>query len=141
MTVDMANFTPWLSLLGGIIIGLATTLFLISTGRIAGISGILGGLLGAPKNDILWRVLFLLGLALSPLCYKFFISYPDNPIPQSWAITALAGFLVGLGTQLAGGCTSGHGVCGIARLSMRSIIATITFISFAIVTVFVVKIL
>ncbi len=139
MSINWSNFTPGLSLVGGIIIGLATALFLVSTGRIAGISGILGGLLSSPKNDRLWRLLFLLGLTFSPLCYRLFFSYPDDLIVQNWTITIIAGLLVGLGTQLAGGCTSGHGVCGIARLSLRSIIATLIFMSFAFMTVFVVK--
>ena len=125
-------------LLGGIFIGLAATGLLWANGRIMGISGILGGLLNTKNTDQPWRVSFLLGLILgSFLIPSFGFSVMETPFPRGLMAAAIGGLLVGLGTSLGNGCTSGHGVCGISRFSMRSIAATITFILSGIVSVFV----
>ena len=132
----MASFNPWSALIGGALIGAASALLMLLTGRIAGISGILGGCLARAPGDRDWRVAFLGGLVAAPLISGLF-GHP-LPLPEmraSWAIVISGGLLVGFGTRLAGGCTSGHGVCGIARLSPRSISATIIFMLAALVVV------
>ena len=132
----MASFDPVSALLGGALIGLASVLLMMLTGRIAGISGILGGCLTLAAGDKVWRFAFILGLILAPVVSDV-LGYP-LPMPQmpaSWAIIVIAGFLVGLGARLGGGCTSGHGVCGIARISTRSIVATAIFMASAILVV------
>ncbi len=139
MIIDWQHFTPWLSLMGGLLIGIATSLLLLVNGKIAGISGILGGLFKMPKDDTAWRVLFLLGMISAPLAYRFLISPPIIDIKPDWLILSIAGLLVGFGTRMSGGCTSGHGVCGISRLSKRSITATLIFICVGFMTVFVVR--
>jgi len=136
----MQNFTPVSALLGGSLIGLSTVFLLWLNGRIAGISGIFHGLFTYKKNDFLWRILFLIGLILGSQIYYLFPSIQFNPRTHFPVyLLLLAGFLVGLGTKLSGGCTSGHGVCGIARLSIRSIIATGIFFIFALITVYFVR--
>lgn len=136
----MENFTPVSALIGGILIGTAATFMLWANGRIAGISGILGGILFPAKSEITWRYLFLGGLLAASLGYVLFvgtalpISVQTTPV-----LTAVAGLLVGFGTRMGSGCTSGHGVCGIARLSRRSILATVVFMAAGVVTVFVVR--
>jgi len=132
----MENFTPVSAAIGGALIGLSAVLLMMSTGRIAGISGIFSGLLNVHDDDKSWRVAFLAGLILAPVLAGL-IGYgmAQPALPSSWIVIAVAGLLVGFGTRLGGGCTSGHGICGIARLSPRSIAATIVFIVMAVVTV------
>jgi uncharacterized membrane protein YedE/YeeE len=132
----MENFTPVPAAIGGALIGLSAVLLMMSTGRIAGISGIFSGLLNVHDDDKSWRVAFLAGLILAPVLAGL-IGYgmAQPALPSSWIVIAVAGLLVGFGTRLGGGCTSGHGICGIARLSPRSIAATIVFIVMAVVTV------
>lgn len=139
MTIDWINFTPWLSLMGGLLIGTAAALFLLLNGRIAGISGILGGLLELPKGDAGWRVSFLTGLVASPLLYGFLLERPVIAVETSTGWLIIAGLLVGFGTQLGSGCTSGHGVCGLARGSRRSLIATIVFMAAGMAGVYIVR--
>ena len=132
----MAAFDPVSALAGGALIGLAAALTMLLTGRIAGISGILGGLLSGPANDRAWRLALLAGLIAAPLISGAFgrpLALPD--MPASWVIVIAGGLLVGFGTRMAGGCTSGHGVCGIARISPRSIAATLIFMGVAAVVV------
>ena len=136
----MENFTPVSALAGGLLIGTAASLLLWLNGRIAGVSGIAWNLIARPREDADWRLAFLVGLVLGALLYRGLSG--DGlavVIEGSWPVLILGGLLVGFGTQLGGGCTSGHGVCGIARLAPRSIVATITFMASAIVTVFVVR--
>jgi uncharacterized membrane protein YedE/YeeE len=139
MTIDWISFTPWRSLTGGLLIGISVALFLLLNGRIAGISGILGGLLDWPKNDIGWRVSFLIGLVVSPLLYEVFTERPGIIVATSSGWLIIAGLLVGFGTQLGSGCTSGHGVCGLSRGSRRSLIATAVFMAAGIASVYVVR--
>lgn len=134
----MENFTPLTAILGGLLIGLAATLMLWTNGRIAGISGILGGVLIPKKADTLWRVFFLGGLLLGPLAYIVSSGRElDIAIQASPVLTVLAGLAVGFGTRLGSGCTSGHGICGISRFSARSLVATAVFMGAGIVTVYV----
>lgn len=121
---------------GGLLIGIAAAMFVLLNGRIAGISGILGGLLQADKGDKLWRVLFLLGMAAAPFVYRMVSDLPSVTIEADTAQLIIAGLLVGLGTSYASGCTSGHGVCGISRGSIRSIAATLAFMMAGIITVY-----
>jgi uncharacterized membrane protein YedE/YeeE len=139
MTIDWLHFTPWASLAGGILIGLATALLLLANGRVAGISGILGGLLRPSRGDIAWRITFILGLFVAPLVWLTMRAMPPAQIDHSPALLAVGGLLVGIGTRFGNGCTSGHGVCGIARLSPRSLLATACFLAAGFVTVFVVR--
>jgi uncharacterized membrane protein YedE/YeeE len=139
MTIDWLHFTPWASLAGGILIGLATALLLLANGRVAGISGILGGLLRPTHGDIAWRVTFILGLFVAPLAWLTMGAMPPAQIDHSPALLTVGGLLVGIGTRFGSGCTSGHGVCGIARLSPRSLLATACFVAAGFVTVFVVR--
>lgn len=129
--------TPILyALAGGLFIGIAATLLILINGRIAGISGVIGGLLQPTRGNIAWRLCFLLGLVISPILYSLTLPLPVVEIAANdWRIL-LAGLMVGIGTRFSAGCTSGHGVCGIARLSIRSIMATITFIVTGMLTVF-----
>lgn len=139
MTIDWANFTPWTSLVGGLLIGLATAMFLLLNGRIAGISGILGGLLRPVRSDVGWRVAFLLGLMIAPLVFALFAPLPAVRIDASTTMLLIAGLLVGVGTRYGSGCTSGHGVCGVSRLSPRSLVATAAFMLAGFATVYVVR--
>jgi uncharacterized membrane protein YedE/YeeE len=136
----MANFTPVSAAIGGALIGLSAVLLMLSTGRIAGISGIFSGLLNVRGEDKGWRLAFLAGLILAPIVAGL-IGYGMSPpkLPSSWAVIVVAGLLVGFGTRLGGGCTSGHGICGTARLSPRSIAATVVFMAMAIITVAVIR--
>lgn len=136
MTIDWHAFTPWSSLAGGALIGLAAAVFLLFNGRIAGISGILGGLLRPIKDDVLWRVAFLLGMVVSPLAWQVGTALPAIEIDSDYPILIIAGVIVGISTRYGSGCTSGHGVCGISRLSPRSAIATLSFMASGFVTVF-----
>jgi uncharacterized protein len=132
----MANFTPVSAAIGGALVGLASALLMLLGGRIAGISGILGATLGLGTGERTWRLAFIAGLILAPVTAAL-VRYPiPTPLmPDNWGLIVVAGLLVGFGARLGGGCTSGHGVCGIARLSKRSIIATATFMGAAIVVV------
>ena len=137
----MESFTPWSSLAGGALIGLAAAVLWVGDGRIAGISGILGGLAKTSGTDIGWRIMFLGGLITAPVLYALAAGTPVVSITAGPLLLAAGGLLVGFGTRLGGGCTSGHGVCGIARRSRRSITATGLFIATAAVTVFVAHII
>ena len=139
MTVDWNAFTPWSSLFGGMLIGLAAAMFVLLNGRIAGISGVLGGLLAPSKGDVLWRVAFVGGIVVAPLTYLVFQALPQVQIDADYSALIAAGLLVGVGTRYGAGCTSGHGVCGLSRLSLRSLAATGTFMGAGFVTVFVLR--
>lgn len=139
MNIDWIHFTPLASLAGGLLIGLGAAVLLLANGRIAGISGIAGGLLRPARGDIGWRLAFLLGLLAAPLVWLAMQAMPPAQIDHSPALLAGAGLLVGLGTCFGNGCTSGHGVCGISRLSPRSLVATAAFMLAGFVTVFVAR--
>ena len=139
MTIDWNSVTPWASLAGGVIIGIAAAMFILLNGRIAGISGVLGGLLKPVGGDISWRVAFIAGLLGAPLLYALVTELPRPQIDAGYAGLVAAGLLVGVGTRYGSGCTSGHGVCGISRLSPRSLVATAAFMLAGFVTVFVAR--
>ena len=139
MSVDWNAFTPWASLAGGVLIGIAAAMFALLNGRIAGISGVLGGLLPPVRGDIAWRVVFLLGLFAAPWLWRAVTAWPPVTIDAGTAATIAAGLLVGVGTRLGSGCTSGHGVCGLSRLSPRSLVATLTFMTAGFVAVWVIR--
>lgn len=137
MSIDWNAFSPWSSLAGGVLIGLAAAMFVLLNGRIAGISGILGGLLRPARGDLDWRIASVLGLVGAPLVYRLFANAPTLQIDASFGALVAAGLLVGVGTRYGGGCTSGHGVCGLSRLSPRSLVATAAFMGAGFVTVYV----
>lgn len=139
MSIDWNAFTPWSSLIGGMLIGLAAALFVLLNGRIAGISGVLGGLLSPVRGDVLWRLAFVGGIIAAPLAYSIFQTLPQVQIDADYAALIAAGLLVGVGTRYGSGCTSGHGVCGLSRLSLRSLAATAIFMGAGFVTVYVVR--
>ena len=139
MTVDWNAFTPWSSLAGGALIGLAAAMLALLNGRIAGISGVLGGILKPVRGDIGWRVAFVAGLLSAPLLYLLGGMELRPQIDAGYAALVLAGLLVGVGTRYGSGCTSGHGVCGLSRLSGRSLAATAAFMSAGFTTVFVIR--
>jgi len=139
MTIDWNSFTPLASLAGGALIGIAAAMFVLLNGRIAGISGVLGGLLKPVKGDIAWRIAFVVGLIGASAVYVLFAAVPVPRIDAGWAALVVAGLLVGVGTRYGAGCTSGHGVCGLSRLSPRSLVATLTFMGAGFVTVFVLR--
>lgn len=139
MTIAWNTFTPWTAFAGGMLIGLAAALFVLLNGRIAGISGILGGLMRPAGGDIAWRAAFIVGLVAAPLVYLLFAALPRPQIDASYGALVAAGLLVGIGTRYGSGCTSGHGVCGLARLSPRSLVATLAFMGAGFVTVFVAR--
>jgi hypothetical protein len=140
----MENFTPLSAAIGGILIGLSAALLWVAMGRVAGISGILGGLIGGMgtirSRDIVWRLAFLAGLVAAPVLYRLGGGeLPEPSVATAPGLLIAAGLLVGFGTRLGSGCTSGHGVCGLARLSRRSLAATALFMGSAAVTVFVAR--
>lgn len=152
MTIDWTHFTPWLSLAGGVLLGLAAAAFILVNGRILGISGIVGGLFAVARGksgsgDAVWRAAFLVGLLVSPSAAKALAAVGLWPagvpaVPRIAAETltlVAAGLLVGYGTRLGSGCTSGHGVCGLSRLSPRSLVATAAFMAAGFVTVFLLR--
>jgi len=139
MSIAWTSFTPLSALIGGLIIGLAAALFVLLNGRIAGISGILGGLLKPQAGDTAWRAAFVLGLIGAPLVYGLFARVPVPQIDAGTPSLVIAGLLVGVGTRYGSGCTSGHGVCGISRLSPRSLVATGVFMAAGFATVFVIR--
>lgn len=129
MQIDWSHFTPWSALAGGALIGLAAVMFALLNGRIAGISGIAAGLLRPQPGDIAWRTLFLIGLIGAPWLYRLGQAWPLPQIDASPVQLVVAGLLVGMGTRYGSGCTSGHGVCGLSRLSFRSLVATLAFMA------------
>lgn len=142
MTIDWIHFTPWASLAGGLSLGVASALFILLNGRILGISGILGGLLPPKTGDAGWRIAFLLGMAAAPAVFVAlapagFVKPPR--IDASYLLVVVAGLLVGLGTRYGSGCTSGHGVCGLSRMSPRSLVATLSFMGAGFFVVFIVR--
>ena len=139
MSIDWNHFTPESALTGGALIGLAAALFLIFNGRVAGISGVLGGLLNPFRGDIAWRAAFVLGLVSAPLVYGLFAVLPAPEIEVGNAALLAAGLLVGVGTRYGSGCTSGHGVCGLSRLSPRSLVATACFMAAGFATVYLIR--
>ena len=139
MSIDWNAFTPWSSLGGGMLIGLAAAMFVLLNGRIAGISGVLGGLISPMRGDVLWRLAFVGGIITVPLAYSVFLALPKMQIDADYPALIAAGLLVGVGTRYGAGCTSGHGVCGLSRLSLRSLAATGAFMGTGFVTVFVLR--
>jgi uncharacterized membrane protein YedE/YeeE len=142
MTIDWIHFTPWLSLGGGILLGLACAVFILFNGRILGISGILAGLLSPRSGDVGWRIAFVLGMAAAPFVSALVLPVDLIVAPRieaAYASIATAGSLVGFGTRYGSGCTSGHGVCGLSRLSPRSLVATLTFMAFGFLGVYVIR--
>ena len=143
MTIDWNAFTPGTALAGGVLIGLAAAMFTLLNGRTAGISGVLGGLLRPAWRhgwrDTAWRAAFVLGLVAAPLAWMAFGALPATRIDAGSGALVAAGLLVGIGTRYAAGCTSGHGVCGLSRLSLRSLVATLTFMGAGFATVFVLR--
>lgn len=139
MHIDWNAFTPWSALAGGALIGLAAALLLLLNGRIAGISGVLGGLLRPASGDTAWRLAFVLGLVAAPLAYGLMALVPAPLIEAGNLTLIVAGLLVGVGTRYGSGCTSGHGVCGVSRLSPRSLVATACFMGAGFATVFVIR--
>jgi len=139
MSMDWNAFTPWSSFGGGMLIGLAAALFVLLNGRIAGISGVLGGLFTPLRGDVLWRVAFVVGIVAAPLAYSVVLALSSVQIDASYPALVAAGLLVGVGTRYGAGCTSGHGVCGLSRLSLRSLMATGTFMGAGFATVYVLR--
>jgi uncharacterized membrane protein YedE/YeeE len=139
MMIDWNAFTPWSALGGGILIGLAAALYVLLNGRIAGVSGVLGGLLRPRPTEVAWRLAFVAGLVATPSLF-WLAGHPQSiPIDTGYGALILAGLLVGVGTRFGSGCTSGHGVCGLSRLSPRSLVATVVFMAAGFVTVFVIR--
>ena len=142
MNIDWNHFTPWASLTGGLLLGVASAVFILINGRILGISGILGGLLPPKVGDIGWRVAFLLGMLAAPTVFMALAPAGLASEPRIdagfWTVIA-AGLLVGIGTRYASGCTSGHGVCGLSRLSPRSLVATLSFMGVGFFIVYIVR--
>lgn len=140
MTLAFENFTPLAATAGGVLIGAAAVILMAFNGRIAGISGIFSGLAFSDGSDRLWRWMFVAGLVAGPVVYGIVSGQrPDFNITDNWIIIVLGGLFVGFGTRLGSGCTSGHGVCGLARFSVRSLVAVLTFIAAGMLTVVVVK--
>lgn len=140
--MEIINFTPYSALIGGALIGLSAAILLLFKGRIAGVSGIAGGVILPEKGDIPWRIVFLIGLVLGGLLYQLLGISPGvesiQPVTGKLGLV-IAGLLVGIGSALGTGCTSGHGICGLARRSLRSLVATLTFMITAMITVFIVR--
>ena len=142
MNIDWAHFTPFVSLTGGIILGIASAIFILVNGRILGISGIVGGLFPPKMGDTFWRISFLLGFAAAPSVFHAVVPAQNITAPRIDAtdlVVVIAGLLVGIGTRYASGCTSGHGVCGLSRLSPRSLVATASFMGAGFITVYVMR--
>ena len=135
----MTEFTPLSGLIGGSIIGLSAVVLLLFKGRVAGVSGIINSLFTRQKDELLWRLLFLVGIVIGPFLARYAGSFLPETIQLSWTNILIGAFLVGFGTNLAGGCTSGHGICGVGRFSLRSISATLVFMFIAMATVFFVR--
>lgn len=139
MMIDWNAFTPWSALAGGVLIGLAAALLVLLNGRIAGISGIVGGLLTPKSGDVGWRLAFVAGLVLAPVLWLAVAALPPIRIEAGYPLLIVAGLVVGFSTRYGTGCTSGHGVCGISRLSPRSIVATLAFMTAGFITVFIMR--
>ena len=144
MAIDWIHFTPWTALAGGVLLGIASAMFILLNGRILGISGILGGLLPPRKGDSGWRISFLLGTLAAPLAMSWLLPGASSLLPApridaNVVLVVVAGLLVGIGTRYASGCTSGHGVCGLSRLSARSLVATLSFMGAGFATVYVMR--
>jgi uncharacterized membrane protein YedE/YeeE len=139
MTIDWTHFTPWSAAIGGALVGLGAAMMALFNGRIAGVSGILGGLLRPTREDGPWRFAFVLGLVLAPAAYLVVAQLPEIVVATPYPVLILAGFLVGIGTRYGSGCTSGHGICGVSRLSPRSLVATACFMATGFATVFIVR--
>lgn len=140
MTIDWTSFTPGPALAGGILLGIAAALYVLINGRILGISGILGGLIGPTRTDWLWRASFVLGLLTAPLWGKYVFQMNTTAVINADYITLIvAGLLVGFGARYGSGCTSGHGICGLSRLSPRSLLATLTFMGCGFLVVYLVR--
>ena len=139
MSIDWSHFTPWSSLAGGVLIGVAAAMFVLLNGRVAGVSSVLGGLLWTRTGEIGWRLAFIGGLLLAPAVMRLFASLTSPRIEAGFATLVVAGLAVGIGTSYGSGCTSGHGVCGISRLSPRSLVATAAFMLAGMATVFTVR--
>ncbi|HEX9687436.1 MAG TPA: YeeE/YedE family protein [Burkholderiales bacterium] len=137
--IDWAHFTPWSSLAGGIVIGAAAAMLVLLNGRIAGVAGILGGVLRPAGGDMAWRLAFIIGLLVAPALVGLLAEPAPPTIEAGYPVLLAAGLLVGAGTRYGSGCTSGHGVCGLSRLSPRSMAATITFMLAGFATVYVVR--
>lgn len=139
MLIDWTHFTPWAALAGGVLLGLASALFVLLNGRILGISGIVGGLLRPRAGDMGWRLAFVLGMLVAPGLYWLAVGPTQPRIDANWGMVVIAGLLVGVGTRYGSGCTSGHGVCGLSRMSPRSLVATLAFMGAGFVTVFLIR--
>lgn len=139
MLIDWTHFTPWAALAGGVLLGLASALFVLLNGRILGISGIVGGLLRPRAGDMGWRLAFVLGMLVAPGVYWLVVGPTQPRIDATWGMVVIAGLLVGVGTRYGSGCTSGHGVCGLSRMSPRSLVATLAFMGAGFVTVFLIR--
>ncbi|MGK5078104.1 YeeE/YedE family protein [Janthinobacterium sp. HLX7-2] len=139
MHIDWQHFTPWVSLAGGMLIGLAAAMLILFNGRIAGISGIVGGVLRPRQGDLGWRIAFLAGLIATPLLWQWWHSLPPVQIDAGTPALVVAGLLVGVGVRYGAGCTSGHGVCGLSRLSPRSLAATVAFMAAGFLTVYLLR--
>jgi uncharacterized membrane protein YedE/YeeE len=139
MSIDWNAFTPGSALAGGVLIGVAAAMFALLNGRIAGVSGIVGGLLEPAQGDVGWRAAFVLGLVGAPMVYMLFAAVPKPQIDAEFGALIAAGLLVGIGTRYGSGCTSGHGVCGLSRLSLRSLAATLIFMGAGFATMFVMR--
>ena len=139
MTLDWTQFTPWSAFAGGIILGAATAALLLFNDRIAGISGILGGLLRPVSGDIGWRLAFVAGVVAAPMAWGLVAPLPPIRIEAGTGVLVTAGLLVGVGTRFGAGCTSGHGICGLSRLSLRSLVATLAFMGTGFFTVLVTR--
>ena len=139
MLIDWTHFTPWAALAGGVLLGLASALFVLLNGRILGISGIVGGLLRPRAGNMGWRLAFVLGMLVAPGLYWLVVGPTQPRIDANWGMVVIAGLLVGVGTRYGSGCTSGHGVCGLSRMSPRSLVATLAFMGAGFVTVFLIR--
>jgi uncharacterized membrane protein YedE/YeeE len=139
MHIDWTAFTPCSAAIGGVIIGAAVAIFVLVNGRIAGISGIVGGLVRPAPGDVAWRLAFVAGLMAAPMLYVLVATLPPVVIEANYPTLIVAGLLVGAGTRYGAGCTSGHGVCGISRLSPRSLVATLSFMAAGFATVYIVR--
>lgn len=143
MSILWSEFTPWSALTGGLLIGLSAALLIALLGRVAGISGITGALLQVPTWSSVkqwgWRLAFIIGMVSAPLIWQLFAPLPNMKMPSNPFVIIAAGLLVGFGTRMGSGCTSGHGVCGLSRLSLRSLAATATFMATGVITVFVIR--
>jgi uncharacterized membrane protein YedE/YeeE len=139
MTIDVLHFTPWPAFAGGVLIGLAAAILILVNGRIAGVSGIIGGLLRLNKGDVAWRLAFIAGLILAAVIYGIFYALPEVQVDASWGTVIIAGLVVGVGTRYASGCTSGHGICGVSRLSPRSMAATAIFMAAGFIVVYLLR--